>query len=229
MNENLKPFSHYDTVLGKTVSDEKYEARTDELIIRKDKLKRFIYEGEMPFPNNNTNDFAKEQVDLENKVDAFIDMFNEWSINSPITKGSEEIFNIVFEEINKYAFFGLNFDSCRHYSIRCGVYITENEFVQRYPSYNQGRLMFYYDKEDNKHKAMFVIQEKISSIVHDDTAHFHTIVLKQDLYPSVGENIIRRYESFSNKYENFFISMMMLIKGIVIFDKEDDLEKILKV
>ncbi len=222
MSDDYKPFSHFDTTLGTIISDEKYEAQTEELIINKSDIKRIIFDKEMPFKSNSAElQFVIErQRIIEDRVDKFIDLFNQWSIDSILTKGSEEIFNRVFDEVNEYAFFGLNFDSNKYYEARSGKYIDDNNYVHYYPNYRQSKLMFYYDESDLTYKVIFVLEQKISSIAHNDTGYFHTIVLKTPLLEILNYN---------KEYDDFFTSMMMLIKGNVIFTQDDNLKKILEV
>lgn len=221
-------FFHFDTTLGKIISEEKYINNThfkDEFIVPKDKKKSLIYENEMPFsyiPKTsipNEIDYLSTQKELIERCWYLTDSFNRWSIESPLTVGSEETFTKVFKEENKYAFFGLNFGSNRHFELISTVYENDNDCYNRYPNYNRVKLMLYYDKngDKDKYKVMFIITTKLSSIKHDDTDHFHNVVLKTKLLPMHS----------NESYADFFYSMMTLIKGVNIYTSKTELEEIL--
>lgn len=221
MDEDLKPFSHYDVTLGRIISDEKFEAQNEELIIKKEDVKHLVFEDDnMPYKEKETLNYITIQDKLESGVYKFIDYFNNWSIDSKMTKGGMEIFQTVFEEMNSLSFFGLNFDSNRHYEVKSGKYINDATYLHFYPNFRQARLMFYYDEENKNFKVLFIIEQKISSIAHNDTGYFHTITLRTSLF-----NI----ENDEKRRNDFFNSMMMLIKGNTLFTNNDNLKKILEV
>lgn len=226
MSEKEEKYFHYDTTLGRVISEEKYTNHfKEEFIVPKDKKKTLVYENEMPFsyiPKKSIPtkiDYLSTQEELRDRCWYFADSFDRWSMETPLTIGSEEIFSKVFKEENKYAFFGLNFSSNRHFELNSTVFKNDDEYCNQYPNYHTAKLMFYYDKNDsnNRYKVIFIITTKISSIKHDDTDHFHTIVLKTNLLPMHS----------TVTYADFFYSMMCLIKGVNIYTSDTELEEIL--
>ena len=226
-NKEEKPYAHYDPSLGKILSDKKYEEDESELIIPKELRKGFVFEdGNMPIKRG--DEFYKKtfstQVELKKRFKIFKHLFNKWVSYNKEYVFIDGWFETVFEEQNSSAFFGLNFDTNRHFEIKSTVYDKDTEtYDSKYPSFRLGKLLFYKDEyetdQDRKFKAMFIIEEKISSLVHNDTSYHHTIAMKRTLTDK---------EEMEDYYDNFFINIMYFIKGGILHIDDEVVETINK-
>lgn len=222
-----KPYAHYDPSLGKILSDKKYEEDESELIIPKELRRGFVFEDDN-MPIKRGDEFYKQifgiQIELKKRFNIFKHLFNKWVSNNEDYIFIDGYFETVFEEQNSNAFFGLNFDTNKHFEIRSTTYDKESEsYDSKYPSFRLGKLLFYNDEyetdQNKKFKAMFIVEEKLSSLVHNDTSYYHTIIMKRTL---------TNKEELEDYYDNFFINMMYLVKGGILHDNDEVVETINK-